>query len=86
MGEGKVIQFPLDDPPTLPHRTTSGHQIKPQVIRALQEQGNAERKCHDALDALIQLVRSIELDQVPSRLRDSLRPALVMGVGMRVGK
>lgn len=78
MGEGKVIEseFPLEEPPTLPHRSTSGAVIKAPVMKAFQSQSTAERACNTALDRLINLVRSVELDEVPHPLRDSLRPLL----------
>jgi hypothetical protein len=83
MDEGQVIEveFPLDEPPTMPQRAPSGAVIKAPVMRAFQQQSTAEKLCNAALDKLIALVRTIEAEKVPQRLRDSLRPALAANAG-----
>lgn len=80
MDEGKVIEveFPLDEPPTLPHRATSGAVIKAAVLRSFEQQSIAEKECNSALDKLVKLVRSIEMEKIPEQLRESLRPALAV--------
>jgi len=83
MGEAKVIEFgfPLDEPPTMPQRSPSGGTIKAPVMRAFEQQSKAEKLCNAALDRLIGLVRTIESDRIPQRLRDSLRPVLAVSMG-----
>jgi hypothetical protein len=51
--------FPLDEPPTLPQRTSSGGVIKVGVIRAMAEVHTATKGAIAKLDALIDLALSM---------------------------
>jgi len=46
-------EFPLDEPPTVPHRTFSGGSLKSGVIRAMSDQQDAIKRCSSALDELV---------------------------------
>jgi hypothetical protein len=46
-------EFPLDEPPTMPHRTLSGDSLKTGVIRAMSDQQDAFKRCYAALDSLV---------------------------------
>lgn len=45
-------RFPATEPPTLPLRGHSGVPIKREVIRAMSEQMQAEKRCYARLDEL----------------------------------
>lgn len=58
MAQQHVHDFPTEEPPTFPQRTSSGGMIKSTVIRAMAEIYTADKKAHAALDRLIEMART----------------------------
>lgn len=54
------MEFPLEDPPTLPQRGRSGSSIKASVVRAMKRQLDAEKEASGALDEMIRSLRRAE--------------------------
>lgn len=72
-----VVEFALEDPPTYPTKL-SGGAVKHHLVVAFSEQVAAEREAHQALDALIKLVRRADSAPPPgarSQRMPSLRPS-----------
>ena len=58
-----VSEFPLEEPPTMPHRTVSGGILKGTVIRAMAQQQEAFNACNRKLDELIVLADEVQRER-----------------------